>query len=287
MKRLILIDGYSLVFRAFFSNKDIENGALRGFINALVDLKKRSCSHIVVAFDTGKKTFRHDKYPGYKANRPHCPPELVPQFPLIKEVTDVLKIRRVEKNGYEADDVIATLTKKAIKDGYEVEIVAVDKDLMQLVDDSNNVTIYNSMKREIINEKSVMDKWSVTPKQLLDLLSLIGDTSDNVPGVSGIGPKYATLLINEFNTLENLLNNIDKIEKKSVKEKLQKNVDNAILSKDLITLDENVPLNETIEEFILTTHDNKELNSFRNKHNISYSNNFFENRKYNDLLTMS
>ena len=164
---------------------------------------------IIVIFDTKKKTFRNDIYKDYKSNRTEPPEELIPQFSIIRDATDALQIPRVEMDGYEADDIIATYTKEAEKKGVSVTIVSSDKDFMQLV--NKNTKMYDSMKNNFIGIKEVKEKFGVNPSKVIDVMALAGDSVDNIPGVSGIGIKTAAELINNFNSLENVLAKVNKI----------------------------------------------------------------------------
>jgi DNA polymerase-1 len=288
MKNLILIDGYGIVFKAFFSMKDKYNngerdkpiGALLGFTIALVNiLKNQKYSHIAVAFDTGKPNFRHAMYNKYKANRPPCADELKQQFPLVREVVKALNIVSLEKDGYEADDIIATYTKNAVKQGFSVKIVSIDKDLMQLVDD--NVVLYDVYDRVgdgIFDEKRVKKKWEVEPKQILDILSLMGDSSDNIPGVPGIGIKTAIKLINEYNDIDTLLDNLHLIKKDKIRESLKNNTELLELSRKLVKLDENVPLNYSIDDLSFQYHDKIKFHDFLAKEGL------LPFLKYNDFI---
>lgn len=253
-KKLVLIDGYGFLFRAFFAIKNEMRrsdgtptngvyGFTRMLINLLVDL---NATHIGVVFDSGKKTFRHAIYDKYKANRPPVPETLIPQFPLIREVAKSLNLCVLEKEGYEADDIIATLARQGEREGYEVLVVSSDKDLTQLV--SDKIFIFDALKQIKLGITEVNEKWNVKrPEQVLDILSLMGDASDNVPGVPSIGAKTATDLINEFDNIDNLINNLDKVKSEKRRNALIENLDKLKLSKLLITLDENVPLEETLD----------------------------------------
>ena len=216
-KKLVLIDGYSFFFRAYFAIKNIKKrsdgmavngiyGFTRMLMNVIVDM---NATHICVVFDTGGKTLRHEKYPEYKANRPAVPDDMIPQFPLIREVTKSLNIVTIEKPGYEADDIIATLAKQAGKEDYEVWIISCDKDLMQLVDD--NIFLYDTKESKKITAVDVKNKWGVEPCKILDVLALMGDSSDNIPGVAGIGSKTAAELINEYGSVDEIIKNLDSI----------------------------------------------------------------------------
>lgn len=268
MKKLVLIDGYSFLFRAFFAIRGLTRSdgtpvnGLYGFARMLIKIiTEIEYTHIAVAFDTGKKTFRSEIYKEYKTNRPPCPPELIPQFPLVRELVKKLNIVSIEEEGYEADDVIATFTKKAEKENFDsVVIVSSDKDLMQLVDDK--VLMFDGMKGEYVDIEKVKEKWGVAPKQVLDVLSLTGDTSDNVPGVPTIGPKTASELITKYENLENLLDHLDEIKQNKRREVLIENKDLALLSKKLITLDENVKTNISLDNLQFKQYNPSELLAF-------------------------
>lgn len=266
-KKLALIDGYGFVFRAYHSLPALTRkdqtpvGAVYGFTNMLIKLLSQlDVSHIGVVFDAGSKTFRNEIYPEYKANRPPCPEDLLPQFPIVREAAESLNLAILEKPGFEADDIIATLAKEYDKKNYEVVIVSSDKDLMQLIND--NVKMYDAMKNKTIGEKEVFDKFSVKPKQVLDVLSLMGDSSDNVPGVRGIGPKTAAELIQKFGDLEGILSNLDQIPQKKRKEMLAQDTEKARLSKTLITLKDNVELGINEDDLALKDIDPHKLITF-------------------------
>ena len=270
MKKLILIDGYSFLFRAFFAIRNLTRkdgtpvGGLYGFSRMLIKIiTEIEYTHIAVAFDTGKKTFRNEIYSEYKANRPPCPPELLPQFPLVRELVKVLNITSLEKDGYEADDIIATYAKKAENDGFEVVIVSSDKDLMQLVDEK--ILMFDGMKNEFIDIEKVREKWGVEPTKVLDVLTLMGDASDNVPGVQGIGPKTAMELINTYGDIDGLLKNIDNIKQAKRREILKNSIDDILLSKKLITLDKDVKMNYTLDDLKFKQYNYKEFLDFLTK----------------------
>ena len=239
MKKIALIDGYGFVFRAYHSippltrNDGTPVGAVFGFTTMLLKLlASLNVSHIAVVFDSGSKTFRNEIFPDYKANRPPCPEDLIPQFSIVRESAEALNIAILEQVGFEADDIIATIAKKSAKAGFEVVIVSSDKDLMQLIDE--NISMFDAMKNKSISFNEVHEKFSVEPDKVLEVLSLIGDASDNVPGVRGIGPKTASELINQFENIENLYENLDKIKQEKRRAMLVENKDNAFLSKKLI-----------------------------------------------------
>ena len=307
-KKLVLIDGYGFLFRAYFAIKGLKRSdgvavnGVYGFTRMLMDLMiDINASHIAVVFDTGKKTFRHEIYSEYKANRPPVPEDLIPQFSIVRDVVKSLNIKILEKVGYEADDVIATVATKAKEEGFEVLIVSSDKDLMQLVDDK--IFMYDAMKNKEIHIADVIEKWGVEPVKVLDVLSLIGDTSDNVPGVPSIGPKTATELIKEFGSVENLINNLDRIKQEKRRNAIIENLDNLNLSKTLITLDKNVELEDSLDDLRVQKIEPKKLIRFldtmefysiskkmKEVYNISdddlfseKKSNFFEYKKINTL----
>ena len=209
-KHLFLVDGYGFVFRAYHSLPPLTSpdgtpvGAVYGFTNMLMKLKALVSAEnghsMLVVLDSGSKTFRNEIYSDYKANRPPAPDDLIPQFPIIPEAVEALGLPTSSLKGYEADDIIATYTKMAKEQGLKVTIVSSDKDLMQLIDD--DVEMYDSMKDKRVSIEQVNEKFGVNPDKVLDVLSLMGDSSDNIPGVPGIGPKTAAELINRFGTLE-------------------------------------------------------------------------------------
>ncbi|MDT3738276.1 MAG: DNA polymerase I [Candidatus Kapabacteria bacterium] len=257
--KLFLIDGMSIVFRAYhaMSASGLRNsigeptGAVFAFSNIITSLIERyNPIHIAVVFDRAEPTFRHVKFPQYKANRDAFPEDLVPQLGRIKEFLDYVNIPRIEKAGFEADDIIGTLAKQAAFEGWEVICITSDKDYYQLVE--GNISLMKPGKRgedfDIVNTPQVFEKFGVLPSQVIDVLGLIGDSSDNVPGVKGIGEKTAIPLIQKFGTIENLYDNLHEIEKESVRIKLDSSKDIAYLSKYLVTIDVNVPLEFTIND---------------------------------------
>ena len=269
-KKLVLIDGYGFLFRAYFAIKNLKrsdgvsvNGVYcftKMIMNLIADI---NTTHIAVIFDSGSKTFRHEIYSEYKANRPQLPDDLIPQFSMIRDVTKALHLKTIEKVGYEADDIIATLAKKAENEGFnQIMVVSSDKDLMQLVDDK--VFMFDAMKSKIIHEDEVIEKWGVKPKQVLDVLSLIGDASDNVPGVPSIGPKTASDLVNKFGSVDAIIENIDDIEQQKRREIIKSNLDKLLLSKKLISLEYNVDLEESLDDLKINPINPSELINFFN-----------------------
>jgi DNA polymerase-1 len=275
-KHLFLIDSYGFLFRAYHSMPPLTRsdgtpvGAVLGFTNMLLKLQQRihdsnnENEHIsyyaAAIFDSGQKTFRNEIYNEYKANRPPAPDDLIPQFPLIKEATDAMNLEGCALVGYEADDLIATYAKKAEAAGMHVTIISSDKDLMQLIND--NIEMYDAAKDRRITAKEVEEKFDVTPDKVLDLLSLMGDASDNVPGVPGIGAKTAAQLLQEYGDLETLLERAGEIKQNKRRESLIEFADQARLSKELITLCETVPLEKELEDLAIKEVDHEKLLTF-------------------------
>ena len=235
---LFLIDGSSYIYRAFFALPHLSNSnglptnAIYGFITMLLKvINDCKPDYLAIIFDTPAPTFRHEVYQEYKANRPEMPDNLIPQIPYIKSVVDGFNIPALEKEGFEADDIIGTISRAEEKKGMEVIIVTGDKDLLQLV--NNNITVLDTMKDKRFDPKGVVDRLGVEPEKATDFLGLVGDSSDNVPGVPGIGKKTAVKLIEEYGDIANLLKNLETISHKKVKENLTKFADQALLSKQL------------------------------------------------------
>lgn len=267
----MLIDGYGFVFRAYHSLPPLTNaqgqpiGAVYGFVNMLYKfISAHSADYIAVVLDSGQKNFRHEIYPNYKANRPPAPEDLVPQFPIVREAVEAFGINAIDALGYEADDLIATYARLAREQGIEVVIVSSDKDLMQLIGDG--VSMYDAMKDRVIKEAEVLAKFGVTPSGVLDVLALMGDSSDNIPGVRGIGPKTAAELINQFHSIENLYANIDALPKSKRKEMLLSSKEDALISKRLASLDENSPTTTPIEALRAKDLELPKLREFLQKH---------------------
>lgn len=269
-KSLFLLDGSALAYRSHFafirtplSNASgLNTGALLGFLRTLLKLiDDESPSHIAVVFDTPAPTFRHEMYAEYKATRQKTPEELIEQLPYMKDLTRALAIPLLEMDGYEADDIIGTLARQASADGYQVNIVSGDKDFMQLVDE--NVVLYNIMKAEadvvIIDREGVIEKFGVAPEKVVDVLALMGDSSDNVPGVSGVGPKTAQQLIESFGSVEETLERVEEVSKKKVKANLMAERDMALLSKRLVTIDCAVPVGTSVDDLVRKDPDYEKL----------------------------
>jgi DNA polymerase I len=263
-EEIYLIDGSSYIHRAYHATGGLSNskgfptGAVFGFTNMIVKtLKDKAPKRIAVVFDAKGKNFRHDKYPEYKANRPAMAEDLQIQIPLIQRIVDGYGLPSLSVEGYEADDIIATLAKQAHKKDWQVVIVSSDKDLMQLVDDV--VSMWDPQREIVFDAGAVKGKFGVDPDRLLDLFALTGDTSDNVPGVQGVGPKTAAALLEQFDTLDGVYANADRVTQKKLRENLIAHKDSAFLSRELITLDEAVPLDRTIDELIQGEKDEESL----------------------------
>lgn len=253
MSDLILVDGSGYIFRAYYALPPLTNpkgipvGAVYGFCNMLQRLIEQAAENkLIVVFDAARKTFRQDIYPEYKSHRPSPPEDLIPQFELIRNACNAFGVANVELNGFEADDLIASYAEKALEKGLNIKIISADKDLMQLL--KPGITMWDPMKNRIIDETVVLEKFGVTPDKVIDVQALCGDSSDNIPGVPGIGPKTAAELIKEFGDLENLLNSISKIKQNRRRELLAQNSNLAIISKQLVTLKKDTPLPLDFEE---------------------------------------
>ena len=250
---LYLLDGMALAYRSYFAfirnplinSKGENTSAVFGFVNYLNKiLDEKKPDYIAVVFDTIEPTFRHKEYPEYKATRQKMPEDMSAMMGRLKDVVQAYNVPVVELPGFEADDVIGTLAKRAEKENVDTFLVTSDKDFMQLV--TKNVKLYRPGKGggddEIIDEKGVVEKFGVPPEQVIEILGLIGDSSDNVPGVAGVGPKTAEPLIKKYGTIENLLKHIDDIPQKGLQEKLKTHKEMALLSKKLVTIDVNAPV---------------------------------------------
>ena len=249
-----LVDGSGYIFRAFYALPPMTRkdgtpvNAVYGFTNMMMNLtQENSCGYMVVVFDAKRQNFRNNIYPAYKENRKETPPELVPQFSLIRKATEALNIPWVEMEGFEADDLIATYTKLALDQEMNVRIISADKDLMQLKRDG--VSVYDPMKRKIITDEDIKNKFGVTPDKMIDVQSLMGDSIDNVPGAEGIGPKTAAQLINQYGNLDNLLAHLNEIPQAKRREGLIRDKEQILISRKLVTLDPDVPVQNSLEDF--------------------------------------
>ena len=270
-----LIDGSGYIFRAYYAlppltrkSDGMPTGAVSGFCNMLFKLLEDSKSkenlekptHFAVIFDSARKNFRNEIYSDYKGNRADAPDDLIPQFDFIRQSVLAFNLPSIELLNYEADDLIATYVDQILKIGAKVTIVSSDKDLMQLF--KKDVRIYDPMKNKLITNEDVKTKFGVTPDKVVDVQSLAGDSSDNVPGVPGIGVKTAAELINKYKTLENLLDKAQEIKQNKRRETILENKDKALISKKLVTLKKDVPVKDNLEDFILKNIDKDKLFSF-------------------------
>ena len=269
-KRLFLLDGHALVYRAHFAfinrplinSKGMNTSASTGFVRTLWDLMKTmKPTHIAVAFDPDGPTFRHEMMAEYKANREEQPEDIAVNFPYIHQIVQAFKMPVVMVDNYEADDVIGTLAKQAAREGYEVYMVTPDKDYGQLVEE--HIKMYKPSRQgngvEILGIPEICEKWDIEkPEQVIDMLGLMGDSVDNIPGVPGIGPKTAAKLLKEYGSLENLLAHTDELKGKQ-KERLAENREQALLSKQLATIDVEVPIQFNADDYVLDPFDREWL----------------------------
>ena len=245
--KLYLIDGSSYIYRAYYAINRLTNSqgmptqAVFGFIQMIRKiLEQEKPDHLAMVFDAKGPTFRHDLYEEYKAHRPTMPDDLIVQIPYIKEVSRYYGLPILEKQGFEADDIIATLAKQAEAKGFEVVIVSGDKDLMQMI--SPRICMWDTLKNQVFDLKTVQERFGTSPSQWVDIMGLAGDSSDNVPGVPGIGEKTAVKLIQAHGSLDNLLDESTPVTPPKLKEKLLQYKEQALLSRTLVTLDTAVPL---------------------------------------------
>ena len=259
-----LIDGSGYIFRAYYAlpplsrkSDGLPTGAVSGFCSMLFKLLENARSddsnhkptHFAVIFDSARKNFRNDIYKEYKANRSEAPEDLVPQFEYIRKSVKAFNLPSIELPNYEADDLIATYAKQITDAGARVTVISSDKDLMQLV--SDNIRLYDPMKSKILGEKEVIEKFGVKPHQVIDVQSLAGDSSDNIPGVPGIGIKTASELISKYKTLDTLLKKAQEIPQNKRRETLLANKDKALLSRKLVTLKDDAPVKDDLNSFLL------------------------------------
>ena len=283
-----LIDGSGYIFRAYYAlpplsrkSDGLPTGAVSGFCSMLFKLLEDSRAddsihkptHFAVIFDSARKNFRNDIYKEYKANRAEAPDDLAPQFEYIRKSVEAFNLPSIELINYEADDLIATYVKQITSAGAKVTVISSDKDLMQLV--SDKVRLYDPMKSKVIGDKEVFDKFGVKPSQVIDVQSLAGDSSDNIPGVPGIGVKTAAELINKYKNLDSLLNNASEIPQNKRRETLLENKDKALLSRKLVTLKDDVPVKDDPNSFLFK--DVKKENLFK----------FLREMEFNRLLSQA
>ncbi len=270
-----LVDGSGYIFRAYYAlpplsrkSDGLPTGAVSGFCSMLFKLledvrsddSENKPSHFAVIFDSARKNFRNEIYSEYKANRAEAPDDLAPQFEYIRKSVKAFNLPSIELINYEADDLIATYSKKIIDAGAKVTVISSDKDLMQLV--STKIRLFDPMKSKVIGEKEVEEKFGVKPKQVVDVQSLAGDSSDNIPGVPGIGVKTAAELIKKYKDLDTLLDKASEIKQNKRRETLIANKDKALLSKKLVTLKDDVPIKNDPNEFLIKEIDKDKLYTF-------------------------
>lgn len=297
---LLLIDASAYIFRAYHAIPPLHRsdgtptGALHGVCRMLQNLLlprllKGERPRAVLVFDFKGPNFRHDIYPEYKANRGPCPEDLIPQFDLVRKASEAFGVVQVEAEGYEADDVIATLTRQALNEGVDVDILSGDKDLMQLITPSGispSVHMIDPMHFDRVDHDDVVRKWGVGAEQLGDVLALAGDAADNIPGVRGIGPKIAAKLITQFGTLSNLINQVDTIKQKKRRESLIENADKLLLFRKIVTLDEFIPVSkmtlppsfQDVSAFRMSPFDSNKLLAFYKDQELSSCQNQLESR---------
>ena len=265
-EKIFIIDAYGFIFRAYHIQPTLTTSiglpvnALYGFTSMLIKfINDFKPTRLISVFDAGGKNFRHDIYSEYKSHRPPIDEDLRIQLPLTRNITDHLNIKSIEKAKFEADDLIATLSKKFSQD-YDVVIISSDKDLMQLIND--HTCMYDPIKSKYIREQEVIEKFGIKPTQVLDFLSIVGDKADNIPGIKSIGPKTAALLLSEYDTLENIIDNVDNITQKKRQQAIIDNIEVAKMSKTLVKLKDDIELDINPEDLKYTPPDYKKIDSF-------------------------
>ncbi len=269
MPTLYLIDGNSYLYRAFFAIRGLSSSdgtptnAIFGFTNMILKiLREKKPDYFAIVFDAPGPTHRHEVYEDYKAHRPGMPDDLKPQVPSIKEIINAFNIETIEKQGYEADDILAHIAKDAEAKGMEIYIVTGDKDMCQVV--SSKIKLYDTMKERVTEEQNVIEKFGVRPSQFPEVIALMGDASDNIPGAPGIGEKTATKLLKEFGNLDNIIKNHEKIKNTKARNAVSENIENIKLSLELATLHPDVPVDIQVEDLELKEPDwSKLLEHFR------------------------
>jgi DNA polymerase-1 len=249
-KTALLVDGSGFIYRAFFAFPPLTSddgrpvGAIYGFCSMLFSLldKYGDADFFLVVFDFGKKTFRNEIFPEYKANRAETPAELREQFPLSRQVCRALGVTTTEKTNFEADDIIATYSRLLVVNDFDVTIASSDKDIMQLID--KNVSMFDATKSKVIGPEEVFEKYGVYPSQMTYFQALVGDSSDNIPGITGIGPVTAAKLLAEFQTLDGIYENMEVIHPPKLRNRLRQGKANAELSLQLATLKKNVDIDD-------------------------------------------
>jgi len=260
-KRIFIIDGYAMLYRAHFAmirnplinSKGVHTSALFGFTNQVLKLLRlEKPDYLIAAFDSSEKTFRHKRYPEYKATREKMPEEMREQLPYLWKLLEAMRIPTLEEPGFEADDIIGTLAIQAVENGLDAYIVSGDKDFMQLINE--HVFLYAPSGRQadikVYDREGVIERWGVPPEKIIDLLGLMGDSSDNVPGVAGVGVKTAVKLLNEYGTLESALDHANEVKNKRAREGLQKCREEAFLSQELVTLKTDMNINADYKDMV-------------------------------------
>ena len=258
-EKILLIDGHSILNRAFYGLPDLTNsegkhtGAVYGFLNIMFRiLEEEKPDYLTVAFDLHEPTFRHKLYDAYKGTRKGMPPELVEQVPLMREMLTAMGVKTVSMPGYEADDLLGTLARKSEQKGMEVTILSGDRDLLQLATDKVMIRLPKTSKGKTTIENfhtaEVLEKYQVTPPQIIELKALMGDSSDNIPGIPGVGEKTATKIIAQFGSIENAHEHLEEIKPNKAKESMREHYDLAVLSKTLATINTESPLEYSYEE---------------------------------------
>jgi DNA polymerase-1 len=257
---LYLVDGNSYVYRAFYAIKGLTNSkglptnAAFGFTNMLLKIiREKGPEGLAVCFDSPGRTERHDLFKDYKAHRPEAPSELIAQLPYIRKIISAFHIKTFEVPGYEADDLIGTIAKKAGRDGNKVFIVTADKDMLQLVDD--NIKIYDPMKEKVLDSDYVRERFGIGPERITEFMALTGDSVDNIPGIKGVGEKTAKELLLQFESIEDLLDHPERINKERLRAMVSSGREIVLLSRRLATIDTAVPIDIELSEFMLTEPD--------------------------------
>ena len=294
-ERIVIIDGNSLINRAFYAmqrpmitREGIYTQGIYGFLNMLQKIESDyEPEYMTVAFDMKAPTFRHLEYEEYKAGRKAMPPELVMQMPIMKDVLKALNISVLEMEGYEADDIIGTVARVAESAGLSVLIITGDRDALQLVTDSVNVLITKKgiTDFELYDPAKMQERYGLTPEEFIDLKGLMGDSSDNIPGIPGVGEKTGIKLLKQFGSIENMLAGTQEISSEKLRTKIEENAQLAIMSKRLATINVNVPIDVRLDEMktedpdydkLIELYTKLEFNSFLKKLKISHKNNIEE-----------
>ena len=275
-KKLVLIDGHSIMFRAFYgmplsmtAPDGVHTNAVYGFLAIMRKIiEEERPDYIAVAFDRPTPTFRHEKYEAYKGNRSAAPPEFHEQMPLIRELLDSMGIRHIEMDGWEADDILGTLSRRGEKEGMTVSLVSGDRDLLQIATDKTEIILPKTKGGQTTYERyhagQVKETMGVTPLEFIDMKALMGDSSDNIPGLPGVGPKTASTIISQFHSIENAHEHVDEIKPKKAQTAMREHYDLAVLSKDLATIRTDAPVEVSFDELAMgEIYNEKSLEMFR------------------------